>query len=632
MEDDNETFNNYSESVVYTGRVLPIFVTAITSLLLFVPVIMLSLRPSQEIQENNDNENFVQEDNFSRLPVESSPAESSAETESSPLLRDNTNNSKDICTSSQYRSDSDKIEAKFSKSKQSTDLTLHQLDSSYESSNTEEDEEGRINALRFSDPITSAFEKLKILTLNNLDFQSRKMLGLGLPYLIQSLSAAGSKMIQMAVVGHQLGVEALRAYVVIDLFVKLTSDTVGYVIISGNTMISQIVELEDENRGRKIGSYLQLSIIFYLIGMIPVLLFWSLFSKEILLYLGVDPDMAEEGQIFAVALVVGTLVDAIASAFEYTLDVVGLQIQSTITTFIGEVLTTSFIVFLMCYQTIFPTTSLAEMGWAYVVAKIFYIIGLMTAIYSNGWMQEYWGGLFSSPVCASRAAVKLMLTNTVQYVFSNFLFEGEWQILVIFARSLGSAEVAAWGVLGIIWEELESIVMAISEGCEARVAVMIGKGDAKTAKLVTYKAIWICFLWGIYVSIIFYIFGDEIPRLITSDPILQDIVSFNLPMISLANMVSGIAIMGEHVLWCQNRAMLSTSIASGTSGLITLPLAGLSSYILHYNLIWQTAAVTLGAAAFAALSMHVIISSDWKQISKDVIAFHASEESDDDEA
>ena len=190
--------------------------------------------------------------------------------------------------------------------------------------------------------------------------------------------------------------------------------------------------------------------------------------------------------------------------------------------------------------------------------------------------------------------------------------------------SLGSAEVAAWGVLGIIWEELEYFVTAIAEGCEVRVARMIGKSDFKTAKLVTYKAIWLCFIWGVIVSIFFYVLEDDIPRLITSDPLMQKLVSFNLPMISLANIVSGIAVMAEHALWCQNRGMISTIITTGTSGLVTLPLAGLSSYVLHFNLIGQTAAVAIGAAAFAALSMYTIISSDWEQVSKDVIALHAS--------
>ena len=144
--------------------------------------------------------------------------------------------------------------------------------------------------------------------------------------------------------------------------------------------------------------------------------------------------MAEEGQKFVIPLVIGILVDGIASAFQYTLDVVNLQKQSTIMTFIGEIFTTAFIVWVMCDQTLFPTMTLEGMGWAYVIVDICYFCGLMLAIYFYGWMRDYYEGLISSPYKANKASVKLMLSNTVQYAFSNFLFQAEWQILLFFAR------------------------------------------------------------------------------------------------------------------------------------------------------------------------------------------------------
>lgn len=181
--------------------------------------------------------------------------------------------------------------------------------------------------------------------------------------------------------------------------------------------------------------------------------------------------------------------------------------------------------------------------------------------------------------------------------------------------------------MGIIWEELELIVSAISEGCEIRVGQTLGSGDFKTAKLVAYKAIWICSVWGILVSIVFVLFDDQIPKLLTKDPLLQEMVTYNLPMIALANVVSGIAVMAEHVLWSQNRAVPATKIAIWTSLGITLPLAAISSCYFHFDLIGQTTGVAIGAAAFAALSLHVVVGSDWKQIAQDIHELHADDES-----
>jgi hypothetical protein len=452
MDDDDQSFDDYVETTVPIGQVLPLFVAGITSLVLFVPVIWLSLRPSKEIGENDDyeNENDDDESDYENGDTTSSPlqislVESMASVDSPGYGGASPGRRPDKVS---------KLKLSPSKSPSKTFRRLNSADSiqrkSASNGECDDDELGYSDALRFSDPTTSSLEKLKIVTLNNCDAQTKAMLGLGFPYLIQSLVSAASEMIQMAVVGHQLGTDALSAYVVVDLFIKLTSDTVGYVITSGNTMISQIAEAEDTNKAHKIGSYLQLSVLFYVVGMIPIIVFWSCYTEDTLLFLGLEPDMAEEGQMFARAYVLTILVDGIHTAFQNTLDVLGFQVESTIMSFVGEVFTTSTIVVVMCYQTLIPNVSLTGMGWVYVFVDLCYLATILALIYFNGWLEQSYKGLFSSPLSifqkkttgnnsnndsgASWAAVKLMISNTVQYAFSNFLFQGEWQILLLFAR------------------------------------------------------------------------------------------------------------------------------------------------------------------------------------------------------
>eukprot|EP00536_Pseudo-nitzschia_multiseries_P007545 jgi/Psemu1/240318/estExt_Genewise1.C_1780065 len=471
------------------------------------------------------------------------------------------------------------------------------------------------------------------------------MLALGFPYLIQAVVRAASSMIQMGIVGHQLGTAELSAWVLLDLFITLTSDTVESVLKSAETMISQIVESEDEKSSRRIGGYLQLSVMFYVMGMVPLVVFWSCFTEDLLLFLNQDPAIAEEGQRYAIAYVISILLGGIITAFQSTLDVVGFEIQSTICSVIGHVAELLTIAAVLCCDSVFPEMTLGELGWVYVIVNVCYLAGILVAIYRYGWLEDYYEGLFSSPFSmlkaittsnhamsgddvVSGAALRLLMSNTLQFALGDILFKGEWQILVLFSRSLGPAEVVAWGVLGEIWTQLEFIVTAIAEGCEVRVASALGSGDVENAKLLAYKAIWVCFVWGVLVSVVFFTFEDQIPQLITTYPLLQEMISYNLPMISLVNIVSGIALMAEHVLWCQNRAPLSTVLCSFTSCLVTLPLAGLSSCLFHFNLIGQTASVAIGASTFAALSMYFVVSSDWRTICDDVVSLHGSEDND----
>ena len=74
-------------------------------------------------------------------------------------------------------------------------------------------------------------------------------------------------------------------------------------------MISQIAESDHGRSPYKIGTYLQLSIVFYVIGFLPLLVFWSFCTKDILLYLGNDLSFAELGQQFAIPYTFSVLVE-----------------------------------------------------------------------------------------------------------------------------------------------------------------------------------------------------------------------------------------------------------------------------------------------------------------------------------
>ncbi|MGK3752651.1 MAG: hypothetical protein ACI8RD_004955 [Bacillariaceae sp.] len=145
--------------------------------------------------------------------------------------------------------------------------------------------------------------------------------------------------------------------------------------------------------------------------------------------------------------------------------------------------------------------------------------------------------------------------------------------------------------------------------------------------MVAYKSLWICFVWGGVVTTIFVTFDTDIPKLFTNDPVLQKMVSDNLPLISAANLVSGIAIMAEHVLWGQNRVALGTGIGCLATAFVTLPLGALSSMVLNFDLRGQTTAITIGCAAFGAMAMFALICSDWEKIAEDVISLHGNDSS-----
>eukprot|EP00536_Pseudo-nitzschia_multiseries_P014004 jgi/Psemu1/291187/fgenesh1_pg.644_\ len=404
----------------------------------------------------------------------------------------------------------------------------------------------------------------------------------------------------------------------------------------------------------QIGWYLQQSVLFYAAGFLPFLLVWCCCggARTVLLLLGYDAPASHEGQAFAIPYAIGILLGGVTTAFQEMLDVVELQIESTILTMVGAVAKTAAVGgFLLLQQQPLPlpllpgTPTLVELGWVFLVVDALYLGVVLGGIWGFGWLEEYYEGFFSTPwsaICGggnsnndnsddnndggdprrSPAAIRLMLSNAITYAFSTFVVHGEWQAFLFFSSVLGPAEVAAWGLLGVIWEELEEIVTAIAEGCVIRCTVCLGLGDVPTAKLVAYKSLWICFVWGVAVTTVFVLFANEIPGLLTNDEVLQAMVAKNIPMMSVANTLSGLGIMADQILSAQNRVVLQTQLGVAATIFVTLPLGAISSLVFRLDLEGLTGAISIGFAVFSAMAMHAVILSDWKAISAGVLSIH----------
>ena len=461
MADNSDHFENYVETTVHIGEVMPLFVVGAAAFLFFVPLVVLSIRPSEEIDEDENDCGYDTENgggDRTSVRIGKTPTDSN---EAIPLLLSYAyNNGSEYGGTSPGNANSiyDRFSLQIPSSPGSRrNGTLNsspgksvRKDNDTDDEEIFDDEEGRSNAIRFSDPKTGALEKLRIITSPRLDPQTKAMLSVGVPLLVNALAIAASEFVEMAVVGHQLGTVELSAYVVVDLLIKLASDAVGYVLNSGNLMVSQIVEANDKSAPYKIGVYVQLSILFYVVGMVPVIVFWAFCMKDVLLFLQLDSEIAEEGQKFATLYSISILLQSIASTFQSTMDVVGLQVQSMIITLVDQTATALIIVVVLCSNTLFPEMTLVDLGWLFVVLNTIYVVVMLVLIHLNGWFKDHYAGFFSSPLSmfrrrtagdtinnesgVSRDAVKLMISNAFQFALAEFLYQGEWQILLFFAR------------------------------------------------------------------------------------------------------------------------------------------------------------------------------------------------------
>ena len=107
----------------------------------------------------------------------------------------------------------------------------------------------------------------------------------------------------------------------------------------------------------------------------------------------------------------------------------------------------------------------------------------------------------------------------------------QWQVLTVFASSMGPAEVAAWAILGLIWNTLERITAGFADAAEVRVGFYMGAGQPRSAKITGYKLVYMALIASLFSTAVLLIIAGNLPRWMTPDPTLQKMVSASLSLL-----------------------------------------------------------------------------------------------------
>jgi Na+-driven multidrug efflux pump len=196
---------------------------------------------------------------------------------------------------------------------------------------------------------------------------------------------------------------------------------------------------------------------------------------------------------------------------------------------------------------------------------------------------------------------------------------------------LGPAEVAAWSILGTLWDVFEDITESIADASEVRVGVLLGNGKPGMAKKSAHKSIFIGFVFALVSTSCLFIAGDSLSSWLTVDPTLQMLINELIPLFGLGNIVLTMGTMAWTIVGAQGRYRLSTAIGVAGSWLITLPLAAVFTIALKFNLQGQTAAVVIGYMVSGTVTNVVLLQSDWEALSKKVIELNKEEDYDSDD-
>ena len=198
----------------------------------------------------------------------------------------------------------------------------------------------------------------------------------------------------------------------------------------------------------------------------------------------------------------------------------------------------------------------------------------------------------------------------------SFLELGEVDLLTLFVQFLGPAEVAAWAVLGAIWDVLEASTEGISEAAAIRVAYHLSASQPVMAKKVAHKALFWTVVGSLVLTSILLVSSRHLVVALTVDYTLQHLLNDLLGLAALANLSMAFAQVCWSLVGAQGRFNLATLVVLVCRWLVTMPLALFFIFAMNYDEETLAGAVATGSATSASVLACILFSSDWNDVAE----------------
>lgn len=464
------------------------------------------------------------------------------------------------------------------------------------------------------------------------DKETRQIIKLALPYTVTGLVESSLGIVLYILIGNFIGVRALSAYAVVELMLGLSDDFIGGIIDAAMTLIPYSV---GKGNNYLAGQYVQIATFMYILASIPAAIFWSFFVYDIILWFGFDDRVADMAQSYTRVNLVAMMIEGVAETFAEFLDVTGFEVYSAVFSIVSAIIETAiYVMAFMCIENM----NLVIAAYINLALTIFFSALFILIPLYKGWIDEYIQGIFCNIAFRNTFAVKNLFKVAVPFSIASILSYGEWEILTVFAAHLGPAEVAAWALLGFLWEIFEAATEAIGESAEVRVGYHLGKGDIAMARMSANKTLFVGTCFGVVMTTILYFSGDSLAMWLTEDIMIQHMIKESIPYMSLGNITMTYGMLCWYIAVSQGRYQLSTTIAFFTSWGIMMPTAGLMIYVLDFNIKSLVASVVFGYTASCTCLAVFILLSDWEEASKRIVRMneeagyvaYSDSESDDD--
>jgi hypothetical protein len=229
----------------------------------------------------------------------------------------------------------------------------------------------------------------KIAMLGAYDIESRRIIRLAAPFCTQAFITGLTNILLVAVIGKMIGTREVSAYVIVTMWVELSSEFVGGFHEALFPLGSQAIGARNKPLA---GSYVQIVVILFTVSFLPFCIFWIIFMGAILRWYEMDEETVRIGVQYTYILVLHAMVDGWEECVHGLLDVGGHEKWSTLVGGTQEVtaLVITFIWALVGNPDL-NTVGLIQLAMCVICTTVNIVV-----IHYRGWFKPYYKGLFGS--------------------------------------------------------------------------------------------------------------------------------------------------------------------------------------------------------------------------------------------
>ena len=178
-----------------------------------------------------------------------------------------------------------------------------------EGNDDDDDDDEKVSAIFAVDPATNApaagppskltargyvRRRLRFLwSVVRYDYETMRLLHLAVPFTAYALVGGICDILGLIIVSHRLGTDSLIALAMVDIFLGTTAEFVGGWVEASSSLVSMAY---GAGNYRRAGQYLQVSVVGYVLGQIPMAILWGFATRPLVVWLGLGETAGDIAQ------------------------------------------------------------------------------------------------------------------------------------------------------------------------------------------------------------------------------------------------------------------------------------------------------------------------------------------------